>query len=391
LHGGRLTVTDVDGTTEGFGPADAELTAEIVVRDPRCWSAIVTEGSIGFGRGFIEGWWHSEDPVTAVRILIANMHALDDVQRRIVGVTHPVLDPIRRVRGPRDRRGNREDISAHYDIGNDFFSLFLDETLSYSSATFASADTSLRDASLAKYDRLLDKLDIGSTDHVLEIGTGWGGFAIRAAGTRACDVTTTTISVEQRREATRRVAEAELSDKVTLLDSDWRDLEGTHDKIVSIEMIEAVDWRDYESFFAKIERCLAPDGMVGIQAICMPDRRWATKRNKEDFIRRFVFPGGMLPSIGSITEAVGRATHLQVLDLEDLTIHYAETLRRWREAFDEEADAVHQLGLDDRFCRLWRFYLAYCEAAFLERHCTVNQFVLVGRDWRPDSIQLRHV
>ncbi len=250
---------------------------------------------------------------------------------------------------------------------------------------------SLRDASLAKYDRLLDKLDVGSTDHVLEIGTGWGGFAIRAAGTRACEVTTTTISAEQRSEAVDRVAAAELDRQVTLLDSDWRDLEGTYDKVVSIEMIEAVDWRDYQDYFATIERCLKPDGMVGIQAICMPDRRFEAKKNKEDFIRRFVFPGGMLPSIGAISDAVGRATHLQVLDVEDLSIHYAETLRRWRVEFDESIDDAHRLGLDDRFCRLWRFYLAYCEAAFLERHCTVNQFVLVGPDWRPDGISPRQI
>jgi cyclopropane-fatty-acyl-phospholipid synthase len=223
---------------------------------------------------------------------------------------------------------------------------------------------------------------------VLEIGTGWGGFALRAVDTTGCRVTTTTVSSEQLREARLRVGRAGRDDDVTLLDSDWRDLVGRFDRVVSIEMIEAVDWRDYDQYFATIERCLAPDGLVGIQAICVPDRRYERTKNTEDFIRRFVFPGGFLPSLGAINRSLARATRLQIIDVEDFSAHYAETLRQWRQRFDDRTEEVRALGLDDRFCRLWRFYLAYCEAGFLERHCTVNQIVIAGPHWRPDGLSL---
>jgi len=268
-------------------------------------------------------------------------------------------------------------------VGNEFFSLFLDETMTYSSAVFPDRAASLAEASTHKYDMVVDSLDLGPEDHLLEIGTGWGGLAIRAAERTGCRVTTTTISTEQYQHANQRIRAAGLADLVQVLDLDWRDLNGQYDRVASIEMIEAVDWRQYGRFFSTIERCLKPEGRAVLQAICVPDRRYERTKNTEDFIRRFVFPGGFLPSLGTMIGAVAKSTRMQVIGVNDFSAHYAETLRQWRLRFDEKHVEVLKLGLDERFVRLWRFYLAYCEAGFLERHCTVNQIALVGRNWRP--------
>jgi cyclopropane-fatty-acyl-phospholipid synthase len=365
-----------------YGDRSASLTGVITVHDDRAYAAVLTQGSIGLGRGFIEGWWASDDPTTVVRVLIRNLEPLDSARNRVRQLTGWGTDRIRSVLPRHTRTRNREDISAHYDIGNEFFALFLDETMTYSSAVFPDVTTSLASASLHKYDMLLSKLGMSSSDHLLEIGTGWGGLAVRAVETYGCDVTTTTISNQQLSEATKRVTERGLASKVTLLNQDWRDLRGTYDRVISIEMIEAVDWRDYDDYFATIERSMVPDGLAAIQAICVPDQRYERAKNTEDFIRRFVFPNGFLPSIGSITKSVSRATRMHVVDVEDISPHYAETLSRWHQRFDERVHDVKALGLDDRFCRLWKFYLSYCEAGFRERHCTVVQVVLAGHDWR---------
>ena len=358
-------------TVRRFGPG-GELSASVVVVDERAYSAVLTEGSVGFGRGYIEGWWTSDDPVTVMRVIVRNLGALDRLRNRWESLTGWATDRIRTARARDTRERNRDDIAAHYDIGNAFFELFLDETMTYSSAVFPTPDTSLADASRHKYDLLLDKLGVRPGDRLLEIGTGWGGMAIRAAR-RGCQVTTTTISQEQLHEARDRVAAAGMADRVTVIDRDWRDLDGEFDHVVSIEMIEAVDWLDYDEFFSTIERCLAPGGRAAIQAILLPDDRWERAKNTEDFIRRFVFPNGFLPSLGSIDAAVSGSTALQTTSVDDLGEHYAETLRRWRERFDARLDDIAALGLDERFQRLWRCYLAYCEAGFLERHVLLAQ------------------
>ncbi len=384
----RLTIVDTDGTANRYGPGGG-LEATMEIRDPRAWTSLLSEGSIGLGRGYIEGWWTSDDPTTVVRIIIRNIHGLDDLRDRLTRGSGWLSNRVRQALPRAGRRQNAEDIASHYDLGNDFFRLFLDETLTYSSAIFPSAEAALADSSQYKYDRLLTKLGVTDQHRLLEIGTGWGGFALRAVDQTGCSVTTTTISAEQLREATSRVRRAGWSGQVKLLDQDWRDLRGRFDRIVSIEMIEAVDWRDYPQYFATIDRCLERDGLVALQAICVPDRRYERAKNTEDFIRRFVFPGGFLPSLGAIGKAVASHTRLQIIDVEDLSAHYAETLRQWRLRFDERLDEVRELGLDDRFIRLWRFYLAYCEAGFAERHCTVNQIVLAGPEWRPEGLSLR--
>jgi cyclopropane-fatty-acyl-phospholipid synthase len=395
MEEGRLTVIEAGGPIRHFGrddggdPTDSGLTATVSVHDERAWLALAGEGSIGLGRGYIEGWWDSDDPAAVVRILIRNLAGVDELRNRLNRATGWVGDAARRALPGPTRRRDREDIGAHYDLGNDFFRLFLDRTLTYSSAVFTDPVSDLAEASLAKYDRLLSKLGVSADHELLEIGTGWGGLALRAAEERGARVTTTTVSDRQLDEARARARASPAGDRIRLLSRDWRDLTGTYDRVVSIEMIEAVDWRDYDRYFATIERCLADDGMVGLQAICVPDRRWNRAKTTEDFIRRFVFPGGVLPSIGSVVRSVARSSRLQVLDVEDFSAHYAETLRRWRRRFDERAGAVERLGLDERFRRLWRFYLAYCEAGFVERHCTVNQIVLVGPSWRPAGLELR--
>lgn len=383
---------DGDDRITEFGPAELgadAIVSTIEVLDDRAFQAIVSEGSIGLGRGYFERWWDAEDPVAVVRSIIRNLEPLDEARKRMADATGWFTDRVRTVLPRAGRNRNREDIASHYDLGNDFFRLFLDETLTYSSAVFPSAEAALAEASQHKYDRLLAKIGVTADHSVLEIGTGWGGFALRAVDTTGCRVTTTTISSEQLDEARRRVGLARRDADITLLDLDWRDLEGRFDRIVTIEMIEAVDWRDYDRFFATIEGCLAPDGLVAVQAICVPDRRYERTKNTEDFIRRFIFPGGFLPSIGAINRSVAETTRMQIIDVEDLSPHYAETLHRWRSTFDARVDEIRALGLDDRFIRLWRFYLAYCEAGFLERHCTVNQFVIAGRAWRPDGLGLR--
>ena len=368
---GRTPQRRVFGAPAGELAPDA-VAAHVTVLDDRAYAALVCEGSIGFGRGFIERWWTSDDPVAVVRFAIRNMDGIDRLRNRTRRWTGWASDAIRTAL-PRDsRERNREDIGAHYDIGNDFFSLFLDETMTYSSAVFPTPSSSLADASRHKYDLLLDRLGVREGDHLLEIGTGWGGMALRAAE-RGIRVTTTTISSEQHAEASRRVAEAGFADRVTLLTDDWRDLTGTYDAVVSIEMIEAVDWRDYDAYFALIDRSLVAGGRAAIQAICLPDDRWERAKNTEDFIRRFVFPNGFLPSVGAIDRSVRRATAMLMVEVDDYTEHYAETLHRWRVAFDDQLVAAAALDLDERFQRLWRMYLAYCEAAFLERHCRLHQ------------------
>jgi cyclopropane-fatty-acyl-phospholipid synthase len=392
-----LTVIDNSGgapRTTTFGNGDiareaSSLHATLEVHDGRAWTALVSEGSIGLGRGYFEGWWDSDDPVTVVRIIIRNVEWLDELRNRFSRRTGWATNRIRNALPTPSRSRNKEDIASHYDLGNEFFEIFLDETLTYSSAIFPSGEAALAEASHYKYDRMLSKLGVNAEHSILEIGTGWGGFALRAVDTAGCKVTTTTISEEQLTEATHRVRSNNRGSDVTLLDTDWRDLTGRFDRVVSIEMIEAVDWRDYDQYFATIERCMEPDGLSAVQAICVPDRRYERTKNTEDFIRRFIFPGGFLPSIGAISKSVTKATRMQIVDVEDLSAHYVETLRRWRERFDERIDDVKALGLDERFCRLWRFYLAYCEAGFSERHCTVNQIVLAGPQWRPDGLTLR--
>ncbi len=280
-----------------------------------------------------------------------------------------------RARGP-DLRRDEENIRAHYDLGNEFFSAFLDETMMYSCARFEREGLSLTDASRAKLDSLCTLLGLGPDDHVVEIGTGWGGFALHAARHHGCAVTTTTISREQYEFATKAVAEAGLADRVTVLNRDYRQLDGRFDKLVSIEMIEAVDWREHDTFFRACSRLLEPGGLMALQAITISDDRFEVRKSRQDFVKHFIFPGGCLPSVGSILSSVSRSTDLRMSYIEDIGAHYVETLRRWRKRFLGADEVLEGLGFDQRFRRMWEFYLAICEAGFADQRISDVQMLL---------------
>ena len=283
------------------------------------------------------------------------------------------------------RTGSRRNIAAHYDLGNDFFRLFLSEDLMYSSALYAGADDTLEAASTRKLDRICEKLQLSPGDHVVEIGTGWGGFALHAARTRGCRVTTTTISREQHALASQRIAEAGLQERVTVLLSDYRDLQGQYDKLVSIEMVEAIGAHYMQAYFATLGRLLKPDGLGLVQAITIEDHRYAQALRSVDFIKRHIFPGSFIPSIAALLDAKSRSTDLALVHLEDFGPSYARTLHDWRERFTANREQARAQGYDERFLRMWAFYLAYCEGGFLERSIGVAHLLLAKPGYRGPS------
>jgi cyclopropane-fatty-acyl-phospholipid synthase len=380
MHAGRLTVVE-DGRRAVFGPG-GEPHATVEVRSPAFWPALL-HGSRGLAEAYVDGLWDSPDVTAVVRVAARNVVLLDDIKRRVALVREPVV----RARAAfvrNDRRRSRRDISAHYDLGNDLYELMLDETMMYSSAIFARPDMTLREAQEAKLDRVCAQLALGPDDHVIEIGTGWGGFAIHAARTTGCRVTTTTISREQRALALERVAEAGLSDRVTVLDHDYRDVRGRYDALVSLEMIEAVGWKDFDTFFRCCSDLLKDDGAMLLQAIVVDDRAYEVEKASRSFIRTMIFPNGCLPSQEVIARCVARVTDLRTVDLFDMTASYPETLRRWRAAVEAHAGELDALGYDERFRRLWRLYLCYSEAGFEERRIGDVQLTLAKPRWRRD-------
>ncbi len=320
-------------------------------------------------------YWSCDDLVALIQIFARNMQASSDLG----GFWNALLDQGRKVahRVNRNTRGgSRRNIAAHYDLSNEFYSLFLDETMTYSSGVFPEPGSSMHEASMEKYDRICRKLRLDPGDAVLEIGTGWGGFAEHAVRHYGCRVTTTTISKEQHDFAKQRFATQGIDDRVTLLLSDYRDLTGQYDKLVSIEMIEAVGHEYYDTFFAKCSSLLKPAGLFALQAITIPDQRYDRYRRSVDFIQKYIFPGGCLPSLGAMTGSVGRVTDLQFAHLEDFAEHYARTLQCWRERFHANIDSIRELGMTEQFLRLWDYYLCYCEGAFREKQIGVSQLLL---------------
>ncbi len=378
LRHGSLTIVESDRNTVAGRSGD--LTARIEVRSSLFWWRVATRGGVGLGESYFLGEWESDDLVGVLRLLARNLETINRWSRR--------LAPLRNARGVLQRRNtttrdvDRENIAAHYDLGDDFFQLFLDPTLAYSGGVFAGPETTLEEASTAKFDRICTKLGLGPGDHVIEIGTGWGGFAIHAASRYGCRVTTTTISAKQFAYATRAVADAGLEHLVTVLNRDYRDLTGTYSHLVSIEMIEAVHWRQYGSYFAACERLLESDGLAAFQCIVIDDREFERYKTRQDFIRRYIFPGGGLPSTLAMNRAIAAATDFDLIDLEDLAAHYVATLDHWRERLDGRDDEARALGFDDQFLRMWRFYFAYCAAGFAERHISLVELVLARKDWR---------
>jgi cyclopropane-fatty-acyl-phospholipid synthase len=374
---GQLTIVEcARRTVLGHGSPQAT----VQVNSPRFWPLLL-RGSRGLADAYIEGLWDSPDLTPVIRVAARNVTALDRWRRRVA----PARVPFQLARGIRVANTpvrSRRDIAAHYDLGNELFELMLDETMMYSSAYFPTRTATLAQGSLAKLELVCERLELGPDDHLLEIGTGWGGLAVHAASTRGCRVTTTTISREQYQHAQQRVRTEGLEDRVTVLCEDYRDLRGAYDKLVSIEMIEAVGWRDFGTFFRRCSELLAPDGAMLLQSIVIDDRAYEVEKASQSFIRSYIFPGGCLPSLEVIAHCVARRTDLRTVGLEDLTPHYAETLRRWRGNFDAASTQLEQLGYDERFRRLWRLYLAYCEAGFSERRIGVVQMLLAKPRWR---------
>ncbi len=382
IHVGRLTVME-EGREWRFGTggdcADGPR-AVVHVRDPAVWPWLL-KGSQGMGESYARGYWDSPDLTALIRVAARNTEELDEVRRRL----SPVREPFQRLRSARNTEvQSRKDISSHYDLGNDLFELMLDPTMMYSSAYFDRPGMTLEEASVAKLDLVCEKLALGPRDHVLEIGTGWGTMAIHAARTRGCRVTTATISREQFDYAVARVREAGVEDLVEVVLQDYRTLEGRYDKLISIEMIEAVGWRDFGTFFERCSSLLRPDGAMLLQAITMDDRAYEVEKASKSFIRTYVFPNGCLPSNEVMARCVRRHTDLRMVGLHDLTPHYAETLHRWRLNAEAAAGRLDALGYDERFRRIWRMYLAYCEAGFAERRISVVQSVLAKPQWRAE-------
>ena len=372
---GRLVLED-EGQVYEFGePADtATVTAHIFVHHISAYKDVLFGGTIGSGEAYMLGSWSSSSLLNVIRLMVLNIETLNkmDNSRPVIG---RITSKLMHFLNANTQSGSRKNISAHYDLGNDFFRLFLDPTMMYSSAVFPSEKASLEEASINKLDLICKKLNLTETDHLMEIGTGWGGLAIHAAKNYGCKVTTTTISREQYEYACEAVKREGLEDKITLLLEDYRNLTGCYDKLVSVEMIEAVGHKYYDSYFAKCSSLLKDDGLMLIQAITIADQRYEEAKRSVDFIQRYIFPGGCLPSNEVIAKCIARKTDLMIVGLHDIGQDYAKTLAEWRRRFHANMDAVKQQGFDDIFCRMWEFYLCYCEGGFLERVISTAQIV----------------
>lgn len=377
LRGGRLVIVE-GGERHRFGTASEELAEPIVVHvhDPRFYSDLAFGGSVGAGEGYMYGRWTTSQLVELVRLLVLNMNVLDSLEGGYARLTAPLRKGLHAIRR-NTRTGSRKNIAAHYDLGNEFFRLFLDETLMYSSATFTRPDMSLHEAQVARLDGICRKLDLQPGEHIVEIGAGWGGFALHAAQRYGCKVTTTTISQEQYRLARERVSQAGLDGQIEVLFSDYRDLTGSYDKLVSIEMIEAIGHQYFDTYFAQCSRLLKPHGAMLLQAITIADQRYESAKRSVDFIQRYIFPGSCLPSVGVMSASIARATDMRVFDLEEIGPHYARTLHEWRRNMFANLPAVRTLGYDDAFIRMWEFYFCYCEGGFEERVIGDVQMLLV--------------
>ncbi len=379
LRSGRIDVVEA-GRERSFGPADAELRATLAIHDPAAWRGAL-HGSVGLGETYVDGLWETNDLVALIRIAAREL-------RQTGGVRGAVARPrgwAHRVRGlvpDNTRKRARQHIAAHYDLGNDLFSSFLDERMLYSCAYFSRPDVSLEQAQMAKLRRICEELRLGPENHLLEIGSGWGGLAIHAAREHGCRVTTTTISPAQHELASRRVREAGLGDRVKVLMEDYRDLRGSYDRLVSVEMIEAVGWRHFDDYFHCCSELLSPDGLMLLQAITIDDRLYEAEKGARSFANTHVFPGGCLPSRRLIDDCLARVTDMREVWMDDITAHYPPTLANWRQRFLDTWERLRARGYDERFRRLWEFYLCSSEAGFRERRINDVQLLLAKPGWR---------
>ena len=376
LRDGELRVVD-DRSERRYGQRSARcaLSATIEVRDPQFYADAAFGGTVGAGAAYIRGHWRCSDLTALVRIMVVNRELMEGMDSRWSLVSRP-LRRLFHTLHRNSRAGSARNIAAHYDLGNELYELMLDETMAYSCGIFADEHTTLAEASRAKFDAACRKLELQPGDHLLEIGTGWGGLALHAAQHYGCRVTTTTISRRQHDYAAERIARAGLGERITLRLDDYRDLEGRYDKLVSIEMIEAVGARFLDTYLRKCATLLKDSGAMLLQAITIQDQHYRAALRSVDFIQRYVFPGSFIPSVSAIGDALRRSTDLKIFHLEDIGPHYARTLALWRRNFFERLAAVRRLGLSDQFIRLWEFYLCYCEGGFAERQLGDVQMLL---------------
>ncbi|MGF1769989.1 cyclopropane-fatty-acyl-phospholipid synthase family protein [Enterovibrio makurazakiensis] len=381
IEGVALTLVDYDGQTQQLGDMNAELHAEIIVRHPGFYRRVLSGGSIAASEAYVDGWWDSPDLTNVIRAVCRNLPALDRLESK-VGWIATVAQKIAHWKNRNTKENSRTNISAHYDLGNDLYESFLDQEMLYSAAIYENETDTLETAQFEKMDRLCRQLNLQPSDHLVEIGTGWGGMAIHAAKHYGCKVTTTTISNEQYEWAKSRVEQEGLSDRITLLKEDYRDLDGQYDKLVSIEMIEAVGKEFLTTYIKKCQSLLKPNGLMAIQAITIADQRYDYYSSNVDFIQKHIFPGGFLPSVNVLLDHFTRESDLVVRDLKDIGLDYARTLQDWHERFNEKQAELAELGYDERFSRLWRYYFCYCEGGFRERTISTVQLVLSRPEWR---------
>jgi len=376
---GRLYLTLPGGEQITFGTGEGSIAASIVINDNEFYKRIILFGDIGFGEAYVDGLWDTENITNVIKWVLLNIENAPNVSGSNIQTLSlnllKVYNRLSHFKRANTVNGSRKNISAHYDLNNDFFAGFLDPTMTYSSAYFYRDGLSLQEAQLAKYERLCRQLHLKSSDHVLEIGSGWGGNAIYMAKTYGCKVTSLTISEEQRKLAVERVEAEGLSHKVNILLKDYRLMEGIFDKIVSVEMLEAVGFSYLDVYFKKCHELLKKNGILAIQVITSPDSRYESLRKGVDWIQKHIFPGSLLPSVAAINGAVNRTGDLSMVDLKDFGPDYAKTLKLWYEAFNANLAKVRPLGFDENFIRKWNYYLCYCEAAFAMRNINVMQLV----------------
>lgn len=373
---GRLVLIDGEQQTVfGHDGYSEDLNCTVVVENPRFYQRIITGGSIGAAESYIDGDWHTSDLTRLIRIFIRNKHITDEMEKGLSRMSVPMRKLLHLLHR-NTRAGSRKNIAAHYDLGNEFFRLFLDDTMMYSCGVFPNPDSSLYEASTEKNDRICRKLDLKPSDHLLEIGTGWGGLALHAAAKYGCRITTTTISAQQYEFARERIRCAALEDRITVLNLDYRDLSGTFDKIVSIEMVEAIGHQFLDIYAGTCSRLLKPDGLMLLQSITIDDREYERARDEVDFIKRYIFPGSFIPSVTVLIDAYRRNGDLKAIHMEDIGPHYARTLRHWRSRLFSRLHEARSMGYSQEFLRMWGYYFCLCEGGFEERYLGNIQLLL---------------
>ena len=386
MNKGTLHVSFPSGESITLGSGEGNITADISIKDPEFFKRCVLFGDIGFGEAYVDGDWDTGSITNVIKWFLLNIEnspgiSGSGVKNFALGVLK-FFNKVYHLKRANSVTGSEKNISEHYDLNNDFFALFLDPTMTYSSAYFREEGMSLQQAQVEKYDRLCRQLQLISSDHVLEIGSGWGGNAIYMAKNYGCRVTSITISEEQQKLARERVAKEGLDDKIKIELIDYRKVEGQFDKIVSIEMLEAVGDEFLDIYFYKCQQLLKKDGILAFQVITCPDSRYNELRKGVDWIQKHIFPGSLLPSVARLNQAINSTGNMTLVDLKDLGLHYARTLATWREQFNAHLEEVKALGFDERFIRKWNYYLGYCEAAFAMRNINVMQMVYA----RPNNI-----